>query len=420
MFNRGSAPFPPASSRSRSTAAPVRVNWWLRLTSFGWDRPQYTTAQRELARQSRLASWLILGLFLALLVVSPLVTGDTQTLVAFSIFALGLALCAVLNRRGMTHATGALLVILVILVIMGPTVTSPLGLTMGQLPNYDALALVVLVAATLLPHWAIFAIAALNSAMVVADFTLRPHNANVIADAALYSSVTLQTISLLVRPIALEVMVAVVAYLWIRGIDQAIQRADRAEEITRLEQREADRAREVEEGVQQLLAVHIHLSNGDFRVRAPHLRSLALAQIGQSLNNLINRLARFAQIEAMQQRARMEAAQLAEALQRAARGEPFTLPTPSGSPLDPVIETLRQQAQRAGFDQPSLPPPGVGYSTPSAPSPYQPPSSQPSRGYSEPRDMESATHMPPRSQPQPDASLPDWLRPAQPEDPETP
>ena len=70
----------------RITAAPQRVNWWLRLTSAGWDKPQYTVAQREMTRRSRLASWLILGLFLALVVVSPLVTGDTQTLVAFSLF----------------------------------------------------------------------------------------------------------------------------------------------------------------------------------------------------------------------------------------------------------------------------------------------------------------------------------------------
>src|SRR5690348_6647837 len=332
----------------RITATPLRVNWWLRLTSAGWDTPQYTVAQREMTRRSRLASWLILGLFLALVVVSPLVTGDTQTLVAFSFFVIGLTLCAVLNRRGLVNATGAILVALIILVIMGPTVTSPLGLTMGQLPNYDALAIAVLVAATLLPRWAIFAVAGLNSAIVVADFTLRPHHPNVQQDAALYASPTLQTISLLVRPIALELMVAVVAYLWIRGTDEAIRRADRAEEIAQLEQREAERARDLTEGVQQLLAVHVRLANGDFRARAPQVRSPQLAQIGQSLNSLINRLTRFAQVEALLQRTHVEATRLADALQRARHGQPFNPPPTSGTPLDPVVETLRQQAQRAG------------------------------------------------------------------------
>ena len=165
-----------------------------------------------------------------------------------------------------------------------------------------------------------------NSALVVADFTLRPHHPNVQQDAALYASPTLQTISLLVRPIALELMVAVVAYLWIRGTDEAIRRADRAEEIAQLEQREAERARDLTEGVQQLLAVHVRLANGDFRARAPQVRSPQLAQIGQSLNSLINRLARFAQADAVLQRTHVDATRLADALQRARQGQPFTIP----------------------------------------------------------------------------------------------
>jgi hypothetical protein len=409
LMRDAEAPFP---RPRRITAAPQRVNWWLRLTSSGWDKPQYTIAQRELARRSRLASWLILGLYLALVVVSPLVTGDTQTLVAFSLFAVGLTVCAALNRRGLVDATGALLVALIILVIMGPTVTSPLGLTMGQLPNYDALVIAVLVAATLLPRWAIFAVAALNSAIVVADFTLRQHHPNVQQDAALYASPALQTISLLVRPIALELIVAVVAYLWIRGTDEAIQRADRAEEIAQLEQREAERARDLTEGVRQLLAVHVRLANGDFRARAPLLRSPQLAQIAQSLNNLINRLARFAQAEAVLQRTHVEATRLVDALVRARQGQPFTIPPSIGTPLDPVVETLRQQAQRSGrmsqprsdAQQPSTSPFSHPLSNPFPPSQYSAPASQP---LSEQR-------------PQPDPSLPEWLRPPESGELETP
>src|SRR5262249_30894529 len=118
MFNRN--PAPQYAGPRRPTAAPTHVNWWLRLTSAGWDTPQYTIAQRELARRSRLASWLILGLFFSLLIVSPLVTGDRQTLVSFSLFMVGLVISAVLNRRGLMGATGTLLVALIILVIMGP------------------------------------------------------------------------------------------------------------------------------------------------------------------------------------------------------------------------------------------------------------------------------------------------------------
>ena len=101
---------------------------------------------------------------------------------------------------------------------------------MGQLPNYDLLAVTVVVAASVLPRLSAFIVAAINCAAIIADYFLRPHNANVVADAALYSSVTQQTISLLVRPIVLNLL-AVVAYLWVRGTDLAIRRAERAEEI---------------------------------------------------------------------------------------------------------------------------------------------------------------------------------------------
>jgi hypothetical protein len=409
MLTQNAAPQFPRPRRA--TAAPQHVNWWLRLTSAGWDRPQYTIAQRELTRRSRLASWLILGLALALLVVSPLVTGDTQTLVAFSLFAVGLVICALLNRRGLVIATAAILVAMIILVIMGPTVTSPLGLTMGQLPNYDALVIAVLVAATLLPHGAIFVVAALNSAIVVADFTLRPHHPNVQQDALLYASSTLQTISLVVRPIAMELVVAVVAYLWVRGTEEAIRRADRAEEVALLEQREAERARDLAEGVQELLAVHVRLANGDFRARAPKPRSAPLAQIALSLNSLIERLSRFAQAETVLQRTHMAALQLTDALKRVQRGQPFNVPPAGGTPLDPVIETLREQAQRAGrISQPlsdaqagqelSSSPFSHPLSNPFPPSQYTSPGSQPL----------------PERRPQPDPSLPEWLRPAASED----
>jgi hypothetical protein len=282
---------------------------------------------------------------------------------------------------------------------------------MGQLPNYDALVVVVLVAATLLPHWTIFAVAALNTAMIVADYALRKHHPNVQQDALLYASQTLQTISLLVRPIALELIVALVAYLWIRGTDEAIRRADRAEEIARLEQREAERARELEEGVQQLLAVHVHVANGDFRIRAPQLRSAALAQIGQSLNNLINRLGRFAQVEAVLYRTQTEALQLADALQRARKGQPFNLPPASGTPLDPVVETLRRQAQRAGrTSEPSAP---LAAGQEPTPSPFSRPLSNPfpPSEYNSP-----ASHPLSERRSQPDPSLPDWLRPPAPDE----
>jgi hypothetical protein len=318
----------------------ARANWWLRLTSSGWNRPLYTTEQRETARRSRLASWLILGLALALLVLSPLASGDVQTLVAFSVFAVGLLVAMILNRSGHVQTTGVLLVVLIIGLIMGPMVTSPLGLTMGQLPNYDALAVAVLVAATLLPRRAIVLVALGNSAMIVADYLLRAHHANVQQDALLYPSVTMQTISLLVRPIAIEVMMAVVSYLWVRSVDVAIRRADQAEEIAGLDQDALVRKQVLEEDAHILRDAHVRLANGDYQTRVTHLRTPVLWQVGNSLNILIGRLARAPHDEAVLRRTQQQAEDLADAIRHLHNGQPVVLPLATGTPLDPIIAAL--------------------------------------------------------------------------------
>jgi hypothetical protein len=127
------------------------------------------------------------------------------------------------------------------------------------------------------------------------------------------------------------------------------------------------------------------------------------------LNSLINRFARFAQADAVLQRTHVEATRLADALQRARQGQPFTIPPASGTPLDPVVETLRVQAQRSGrmsqprsdAQEPSSSPFSQPLSNPFPSSQYSTPASQP---LSERRQ-------------EPDPSLPDWLRPPQPDEP---
>ena len=87
---------------------------------------------------------------------------------------------------------------------------------MGELPNFDLYVVsVVVVAATVLPRLSSFFVAVVTLVLIVANYVLQPHNANIARDALLYSSATVQTISFLVRPFALQFILAVVAYLWV-------------------------------------------------------------------------------------------------------------------------------------------------------------------------------------------------------------
>lgn len=320
------------------------ARWWLGMTSFRWPTPHPTIEAREMTRRSRLASWLILGLAASLVILLPLASSNITARFSFSLFAIGLVAAAVLNRRGYISATGTLLVALIVFAILGPTIASPIGLTMGLLPNYDALAVSVLVAATLLPRPAIFLVAFANTALIVADYLLEPHNSNITIDAKLYSSATIQAVSLLVRPIALELLIAVISYLWIRGTDQAIRRADRAEEVAYMRQREAEQKRELEEGVEQLLQVLVLWANGNTQARVPEMRDSLLWRVGHALNTFIGRLEQFTQAEVVLRHTQDEAVRLAAAIAEWLHGRAPIWPAPIGTPLDPVIATLRGAA----------------------------------------------------------------------------
>ena len=344
----------PYSASRRITSAPVMEMpgpdledqrptplWWIQVASSSPQNPQRTAAERELARRSDLVAWLTLGLLGCALLLTPIAFGDVNALIAIAGFIMSLIVAIALNRAGMVHTAGVLLVICIVGAILAYMLTSPLGLTMGQLPNYDAFALAVVVAASILPRGSAFVVAAFNSAIITADYTLQPHNANIAVDAALYTSVTQQTISLLSRPIALQFIFAVVAYLWVRGADKATNRADRAEEVAELERRELERTVALEEGVRYLHQTLVLWMNGDFRTRMPDMPVDALQQLSEDLNAFISQVSPRLQADFYFRRTQEEARRLAAALQAQAEGRRVTMPAPSGTPIDAVIESLR-------------------------------------------------------------------------------
>jgi hypothetical protein len=185
----------------------------------------------------------------------------------------------------------------------------------------------------------------------------------------------------------MQVIVAIVAFLWAHSMLNALRRADRAEEIAILEQRELDRQAELEEGARQLLDVHVRLANGDFQARAPNMRNPLLWSVGNSLNLLIARLSRTAGAEMMLRREEEEARRLANTIRLARNGRQPSWPVPTGVPLDLVLEALSNRRLTIGG---ALSEPGARQANPPHNLVSQPPPEPPAdSGY----------------------ELPDWLRP---------
>lgn len=323
----------------QGSAAP-RVNWWLRLTSSGWDQQLNTLEQRERARRSRLASWIMLGLTVVLLLLAFAGVADPATLIAVGVVLLGTVLAAVFNRAGQVTIAGSLLVFLFSLGIVGAVTGAPQGkLTLVYLPAYDLFAIPVIIAASILPRIAAFIVAGIEIIAIVGDFFLQPKGDDIVYWLRIEGPVPL-----IVRPIALVLIVATVAYLWVRGTDEQIRRADRAEEVAEFERRELENKHQIEIAAQHLLEVHTRVANGDFSSRAALDRGNVLWSVAQSLNNLLQRLQRQGQAEYQLRRTEEEAQRLATALDEANAGRYPLWPARANTVIDLLLDRIAMRA----------------------------------------------------------------------------
>ena len=282
--------------------------------------------------------------FIILAILAPLGASDIGALTAILTVAFGALIGVFLNRGGHVTTAGSILIVLITLGVMGSIVAFPLGLGIDSFPAYDLLVITVVVAASVLPRGAAFITAGVNVALIIGDFFLQPHFANldeVLKDPRLYGDPTTATISLLARPVALQIIIATVAFLWVSGTNEAIRRADRAEEIAALEHTLADQKRQLDIGIQQILQTHVRAANGDYTARAPLGQGNILWQIASSLNNLLSRLQRSGQAEHQLNRTNEELRRLAAAIDDAQSGRKPVWPAPTGTAADLILERIR-------------------------------------------------------------------------------
>jgi hypothetical protein len=332
------------------------LGWWLQLTA-QLDVPQSAGfAVRDRARRGRLVS-----VFLLVFLVVELggfyqyrvVDDDHPLMVTVLGVALGVLLVAgVLNRLGQVGLAGLLLVGVADLLPLAGVHATAIGgrLDVLHLAAFYLLVGSEIVAASVLAPWSVFPVALANG--VLADATIALTRPTPALAAVLASNNAQQVYA---GPLLMQLIIALVAYLWARSTLTALGRADRAEEIALLERREIERTRELEEGVQQLLEVHVQLANGNFSVRAPSVRNPLLWQVGSSLNNLIARFARLGHIEFVLRRTQEEAHRLAEGVLAMRAGRRAVWPAPSGTLLDEVIVALTGGAPRPADPRASVP-----------------------------------------------------------------
>lgn len=201
-----------------------QTNPWYRFASYGWDRVALSPADYELVRRSRLTAWFVLILMLATIAGAASAVSDTATLLATLVVAGGVLVAGICNRFGFVTSAGVLLVVIVTAALIVGVTGAPQGLDTIYLPTYDLLGATIIIGASILPRVAAFIIAAVNMALIYGDIMLQSKTGDLLVwyhrEGAL---------PIVARSLALQIVLAGAAYLWVRGMDKEIARANSAE-----------------------------------------------------------------------------------------------------------------------------------------------------------------------------------------------
>jgi hypothetical protein len=274
-------------SEQKERNAMAILQWGDRINAFPEIPASAPLTVRESVRRKHLVGIILLVIAGFQFVNLPGALVD-RDLLAFGTIVLGLLICGVamlFNRGGKATISSILLIVVVDLGCGLMLLTSPMGLDVANLPVFDVLVVSVLIAVSLLPAISVFPIALINILFIIAVLSFQPRTPEL--NMVLHSGMALDVIA---QPIALQLIVALVTYLWVRSAQRAITRADRAEEIAELQQREAERSHQLETGIQQLLQTQVRAANGDLTVRANLSQDNLLWKVGVSLNMLLTRL----------------------------------------------------------------------------------------------------------------------------------
>ncbi len=348
---------PPSSfhhHRHRPRSPNGVVAWWFRLTAPPGaltysDAP--THQERERLRRAGLASIVAPMLSLSTLLLVQQAS-DPGTLVALVLCVTCPLLALVLfNRRGQQRLAALLIVgCMEVSIEVALLTTLHDGLSAAWLPTFDLFMLPLIAVGVLLSRRSVLFAALLHIGLILGDFFLLPHAPDLTVMIAVWHG----PLVCLARPILIQTIGGTMSFVQVRSTDEAIARADRAEELAALQQKIVVQQRRVAEEKRQLEDTAIRLrdamaliAGGHEQVKIPIVQGSVLWEVGRGVSLLMQRLKRAGVHEQELHRTHEQTHALQIAMERCARGEPTPWPKPSGTAVDPLIELGRRFALRA-------------------------------------------------------------------------
>jgi len=305
------------------------LQWWYKLTSPPEPGAVASLEERELFRRGRIGSQINLVLFImAIPAYQAGFAGGNHSLMAnVLVVNIWQVLALILNRLGKVTAAGIIIVLSFTLSPFFNILTTPGGVNTSALTNFCMLVIPLICTVSFLPAGWVFVVATVNCLFTLVDLLFLP------GSGELHTQLKVAAPGIIVPILLSQVIVSTAAFLWVRSAEKAIQRADQAEEIARLEhdmalQAEviAEQKQQLDVSIQRIVETHTRVANGDFNARVPLTQDNVLWQISGSLNNLLARLQRLRQanteIQQMQlalKQARAENARLKKQLEQKMR-----------------------------------------------------------------------------------------------------
>jgi hypothetical protein len=318
------------------------MRWWYAQTAMPAPPANASFVQREAAWKSHLLSTIVFWLLVVFILFIPACFALPNPYVIWAdVGMIAVCVIAILCNRYQQPQIAGLLLTGAFELALTMVIFTTLPLDEPSIQQWDLFVFGEILCVSLLAPGSVFLVMVYNIAIITVSLFLQSHTAILVHD------LQTQWAPILVRPVGIQMLVAVGTYLWVRNANQAIKRADRAETVAKLEHQLAKQKQELEDGVRELLETHVAIANNNLNARAPLRQDNMLWQIARALNNLLVRFQR-ADREAKQFRSVQEAVQShVSAIQRAEQlhQEPVFLMTQTA--LDPLIVAFRSQHLRS-------------------------------------------------------------------------
>jgi len=269
--------------------------WWYAHTAPPEPPPGATFQQRDLVRRGRIASAIMLFLSSVLVFVAPIGLLGPNTQIFFTALTIWfiVAICLVLNRKGKVNLVGVLLCCSVIGGMYVSILRAPGGLSPDDKDILYLLIFSELFIGAILPVNWVFVPAVVNIAFGIIELTIAPHT-------PLFASLLPNSgPTILFRLIQIHVLVT--AVMWIVGqhAREAIKRADRAEEVARLQHTltfmantQVQEGQRLQRNIQTLIGTLNRMAQGENSARVPLVEGETLWPLAGSLNTLLARYQR--------------------------------------------------------------------------------------------------------------------------------